>query len=65
MDEQQANAIADVLGGTAWNSGGDIWLLRIERADGKLVIISDDAVCEYDNEDAFDKNNPSQSIILT
>ena len=64
MNEDQANVIAEALGGDAWNSGGDIWLVRIERTDGKLVVLSDEVVCEYANEDAFDANNPTNSILF-
>ena len=64
MTEEQANTIADILGGNAWNSGGGIWLVMLERADGALVVISDEAVCEYLNRDAFDKCQPSITILL-
>ena len=64
MEQHEAESIADILGGDAWNSGGNIWLVRIERADGKLVVLSDEVICEYANEDAFEANNSSSSIIF-
>lgn len=64
MDEQQAKAVAEALGGEAWNSGGDIWLVLFRRSDGKLVVLSDEVVCEYENEEAFEENKPSQTILL-
>ena len=27
-----------MIGGSVWQSGGDIWLVLFERADGKLMI---------------------------
>jgi len=64
MNEEQANTVADALGGEAWQSGGDIWLVLIKRADGKLVVISDEAICEYANEKEFGSCSPERSIIL-
>lgn len=64
MDERQANAIARALGGETWQSGGGIWLVLIHRADGRLVVLSDDAVCEYESEEAFDAGLASASITL-
>lgn len=64
MDEQQATTIAEALGGTAWQSGGGIWLVLLRRSDGRLVIISDEVVCEYENEDRFEQCKPSASVAL-
>ena len=64
MDEQQATAVADALGGSAWNSGGGIWLVLLHRSDGKLVVISDEVVCEYENEQAFEANRLTCSVML-
>jgi hypothetical protein len=64
MDAENAGIIAEALGGTSWNSGGGIHLVRVERADGHLVVISDEVVCEYENENAFDENRPARSILL-
>jgi len=64
MNEEQVKAIADALGGNTWNSGGNIWLVRIQKEKGDMVVISDDVVCEYENEDAFSDANPKTSILL-
>jgi len=64
MDEPQATAIAEALGGETWQSGGDIWLVILRRADGRLVVLSDDVVCEYADDDAFDNGRASTSITL-
>jgi len=64
MDQQTAGAVAEALGGQAWHSGGGIWLVRFERADGKLVVVSDEVVCEYGNDGAFDQAQPTAAIRL-
>ena len=64
MDEAQATAVADALGGETWQSGGDIWLVLLHRQDGRLVVISDEVVCEYADETAFDKNQATQTLRL-
>ncbi len=64
MDAEKVGILAEALGGTSWNSGGGIHLVRLERTDGRLVIISDEAICEYEDEDAFDENRPAHSILL-
>jgi hypothetical protein len=64
MNEEQANAVAQALGGNAWNSGGNIWLVRVQKEQGDMVVISDDVVCEYENEDAFSDSKPTASILL-
>jgi len=64
MSEEQANAIAEALGAEAWQSGGDIWLVLIHRQDGHLVVISDEAVCEYESQEAFDTGKATAAINL-
>jgi len=64
MDEQQAGAVAEALGGAAWNSGGGIWLVRLQRVDGHLVVISDEVVCEYRDSMAFDRGEAAVGIPL-
>jgi hypothetical protein len=44
MNEKQAGMIADALGGETWQSGGGIWLVILRQGNGKLVVISDEAV---------------------
>ncbi len=44
MGEEKATAIAEALGGEAWQSGGDIWLVLVHRRDGHLVVISDEVI---------------------
>jgi len=63
MHENQAKAIAGTFGGESWQSGGDIWLVTIPRSDGRIVVVSDDAICLYADEGAFDRGETAlQSI---
>lgn len=65
MDETQAARIAEILGGETWQSGGDIWLVLIRRNDGHLVVISDEVICEYESEDAFENSHAINSILMS
>ena len=51
MDEQEAQAVAHALGDRTWNSGGEIWLVVFDRSDGKVLALSEEVVCEYQNMD--------------
>ena len=64
MDESKANAIAELLGGYAWNSGGGIYLVVVDRADGARVAISDEVICEYINSETLESGEPLATIRL-
>ena len=64
MNKQQAHTLAQLVGGCTWQSGGDIWLVLIERKDGALIVFSGDAVCEYPSQAAFDQCHPTATIRL-
>lgn len=64
MTTKQAEVVAEALGGVPWNSGGGINLIGFKRVDGHLVVISDEAICEYENEEAFDECRPMRAILL-
>jgi hypothetical protein len=65
MDEKTAEQLAVIVGGEAWQSGGDIWLVTVNRDDGSLVVFSGDAICEYENDEAFDDGRASKTILLS
>lgn len=50
MNEMQASALEAIVGDEAWQSGGGIWVVTVNREDGKLIVFSGDAVCEYDSD---------------
>ena len=64
MDEQQAKALAEIIEGEPWNSGGDIWLVCRERQDGHIVAFSDESVCEYASKEALENGSPISSIVI-
>lgn len=64
MDSKTAEQLAAIVGGEPWQSGGGIWLVTVNRDDGKLVVFSGDAVCEYESDEAFDAGRPSKTIPL-
>jgi hypothetical protein len=64
MNELQAKQIAGALSGETWQSGGGIWLVLLRQGNGKLVVISDEAVCEYDDEKHFEESKHSKTILL-
>ena len=64
MDEAKAEALAKLLGGDIWQSGGDIWLVILRRSDGKVVAISDELVAEYADEESLGAGEPGVFIGL-
>jgi hypothetical protein len=64
MTEKQAEGLAAIFGGEAWNSGGDTWLAAYWRGDDKYIVFSGDAVCEYDSEEDFDAGKASTTLVL-
>ncbi len=47
MSKENAELLAKLMGGEAWNSGGDVYLVTLIRADGKVVAFSDEVVGLY------------------
>ena len=64
MNENQAEVVAEALGGDVWNSGGEMYLAILRRTDGRVVAISGESVCVYASEDALQSEQPLESIIL-
>ena len=64
MDERTAEQLGTLVGGESWQSGGGIYLVTVNRDDGSLVVFSADAICEYENEEAFDAGRASKTIFL-
>jgi len=64
MDEEQAAALAEIVGGETWQSGGGIWLVRKRRTDGKYVVFSDEVISLYPNEESVETGEPEQSLVF-
>ena len=65
MNEMQANSLANIVGGEAWQSGGGVWLVTLDREDDHIIVFSGDAVCEYESDDAFNDGRASNTIVMT
>jgi hypothetical protein len=64
LDETEAEAFALELGGTTWQSGGGIWLVIIERADGHVIALSHELVAEYRSQEKLEVGDAIRSIRL-
>ena len=65
MDQRTAEHLAAIVGGEAWQSGGGVFLVTVNRDDGSLVVFSGDSICEYESDEAFDAGRASNTILLT
>lgn len=65
MDRRTAEQLAAVVGGEAWDSGGGAYVVTVNREDGSLVVFSSHAICEYENDEAFDAGRASMTIAVT
>jgi hypothetical protein len=65
MDEDNAQRLAEILGGEIWDSGGGICLVLKHRSDGKIVAISDETISVYGSEEGLiSGDKPLESILL-
>lgn len=55
MSEHIAKTVAGLLGGEARHTGGGIWVVAWTLPDNGLVVLSDDTIVRYADEDAFYK----------
>ena len=62
MDERTAEQLAAIVGGESWDSGGGVHLVTVTRDDGSLVVFSGDAICQYQNDEAFDAGRALKTI---
>ncbi len=65
MNEQAAQKLAAIFGGESWQSGGGIHLVTVRRSDGSMVVFSDEAICEYESEEAFEDADARAFISLS
>jgi len=62
MNQATANQLAAIVGGEPWMSGGNIWLVTVTRQDGAIVVFGDGSICEYADDDAFERGKAMSSI---
>ncbi len=69
MTQAQAELLARALSGEAWDSGGGVWLVTKHTGGGftgeppRFAVFSDECVCEYASEEAFEDNQPPLKTI--
>ena len=61
MSEEQATAIAEALGGKAWQNGGDVGVVLVRCSDGHLVL-SQTRLCECESQETFDAGKPRRDL---
>ena len=55
VNEEWATRLAMLIGGEAYQSGGNIWVVLFKRPDGRFVVIGDDGAELYDSTDHFER----------
>jgi hypothetical protein len=55
VTEEWATQLARLIGGEAYQSGGNIWVVLYERPDGCFVVVGDDGAELYESADHYDK----------
>jgi hypothetical protein len=53
MNESKAREVAAILGGVAWQTGNNLWTVRLERFDGNIVLITDEDFVLFEDEAAL------------
>lgn len=62
MTEKAAREVAQELGGEPMQVAHESWHIAIRQGDGRLVVISDVAVWEYPDEQAFREGRADKTI---
>lgn len=55
MTETLANRIAEEFRGEPYRAGSGVWIVRFRRADGGVVVLSDECVTEYEDERSWEE----------
>jgi hypothetical protein len=61
MDESEANELAVLIGGEAWQSGGGIWVVCRDMPCGAIEVVTPDAICEYEDEEGLAECRPRRT----
>ena len=64
MTKLEAEQIAETFSGRSWRAGDGVWLVIVKQPDGKVLVVSDDLLCEYETQKHFEQALPSQTIPL-
>ena len=55
VNEEWATRLADLIGGEAHQSGGNIWVVLFQRLDGRFIVVGDDGAEFYESADHYEK----------
>jgi hypothetical protein len=55
VTEDWATGLAALIGGEAWQSGGNIWVVLYQCPDGRFVVIGVDGADIYQSKDRFER----------
>lgn len=64
MHEHHARALADVIGGEVWLTRGGVWIVGLQRGDGRVVAISNEEIREYADDNAYENGVSASTILL-
>ena len=64
MDKEKATALAELLNGEAWQSGGGIYVVLVRNSLGQVIGITDESICVYAHEKALGEGIAEQSFLL-
>ena len=62
MTEFLAKAIAEELGGKAHHTGGNLWVVEFDRADGSLVVLGDMGAFQYRHRTHWDESDDGDEV---
>jgi hypothetical protein len=63
MSEREALAVADALGGVPEHTGGGVWVVKRQRADGSCVVLSPGEVAVYARDEDWRAGRSSSRIV--
>lgn len=64
MTKKEATAISDVLGGDPFQMPQGDWIVKIRSDLNRLVVIFDDLICQFANEEDFLDSNPITTFAI-
>ena len=64
LNERTAPLVAIALGGDTWQNGEGLWLVIKRASDGRVVIVSETSVIEYETEQAFEVHREKSHLVM-
>jgi hypothetical protein len=67
LSEEWARPLASLIGGEAYQSGGNIWVVLFDRPDGRYVVVGDDGAELYESaahyERYYERTSPEPAYV--